>query len=286
MSAYKSKYDIGPTQTGLVFSLPVYDAKIDFEDLVVFSISYGQSVRHELPKVMPQTAPVSVSLGRPVDTGSEVRLPVLIGGEVSDIRAMSLELDGAFGSFLGAEKGEMLRSYTTPVTVFGRSEGRSVFVDCAVMGLEAPGLNGVGEVLVLRFAGATSVGLTKADCRTSGNARLDVALTREKSGSMPMAYALEQNFPNPFNPVTTITFAIPVRAGAAGTLSSAMADWQATSLQVFDLLGRHVATLVEGMCEAGMHSVRFDASNLSSGVYIYRLRAGEFTSVKSMLLVK
>jgi hypothetical protein len=57
-------------------------------------------------------------------------------------------------------------------------------------------------------------------------------------------------------------------------------------LKVFDILGREVATLVNGYTTSGMHEVRFDATNLASGVYVYRLTSGNFTEVKTMMLVK
>ncbi|MFW5972793.1 MAG: T9SS type A sorting domain-containing protein, partial [Bacteroidota bacterium] len=85
-------------------------------------------------------------------------------------------------------------------------------------------------------------------------------------------YALEQNYPNPFNPSTLITFALP--------------DAGHVSLVVFDLLGRSVATLVDAPLNAGRHTVRFDASGLPGGIYVYRLRANDYTSSKQLVLVK
>jgi photosystem II stability/assembly factor-like uncharacterized protein len=96
----------------------------------------------------------------------------------------------------------------------------------------------------------------------------------EIPGALPNSFTLAQNYPNPFNPSTTIQFAIP-----AGTHTY-------TSLRVYDLLGREVATLVDGMEEAGYKSVEFDASALSSGVYFYRLQAGSFSDVKKLSVVK
>jgi len=90
--------------------------------------------------------------------------------------------------------------------------------------------------------------------------------------SAPTGFALEQNYPNPFNPATTIAFSIP---------SSAF-----TSLKVYDILGNEVATLVNEEKPAGTYEVQFDASNLSSGVYLYRLSAGNFTEMKKMVLMK
>ncbi len=89
---------------------------------------------------------------------------------------------------------------------------------------------------------------------------------------LPKVFALDQNYPNPFNPATTITFSV-------GTHSY-------TSLRVFDALGREVATLISQEKSAGIYQVTFDASKLPSGVYFYRLTAGDFTQVKKMLLVK
>jgi hypothetical protein len=83
---------------------------------------------------------------------------------------------------------------------------------------------------------------------------------------------LEQNYPNPFNPSTVIGFQLSV-AGQA-------------TLKVYDVLGREVATLVNGTMAAGSHSVTFDASNLTSGVYIYKLEAGGMSMTKRMTLVK
>jgi hypothetical protein len=94
-------------------------------------------------------------------------------------------------------------------------------------------------------------------------------------GNSPNEFELHQNFPNPFNPATTIQFSIPVGTGHAPSL-----------LKVYDVLGRDVATLVNEVKPAGTYTVHFDAPNLSSGVYYYRLSAGSFTATRKMLLTK
>lgn len=86
------------------------------------------------------------------------------------------------------------------------------------------------------------------------------------------AFALYQNHPNPFNPTTTIRYDLPFTGRV--------------SLKVFDILGREVATLVNEVKEPGEHSVTFEASRMSSGVYFYRMRAGEYQSIKKLLLLK
>jgi hypothetical protein len=89
---------------------------------------------------------------------------------------------------------------------------------------------------------------------------------------MAATFRLLQNYPNPFNPTTTIGFELPAPSK--------------TVLAVYDVNGQRVATLVDGWCEAGLHQVNFDGSDLASGLYIYRLQAGEFTATGKMMLVK
>lgn len=89
---------------------------------------------------------------------------------------------------------------------------------------------------------------------------------------VPSVFELKQNFPNPFNPVTTISYAIPTEG--------------LVSLKVYDLLGKEVATLVRQKQEAGRHSVQFNASHLSSGMYLYKLVMGANVQVKKLMVLK
>ncbi|MFI5144876.1 MAG: aryl-sulfate sulfotransferase, partial [Ignavibacteria bacterium] len=102
----------------------------------------------------------------------------------------------------------------------------------------------------------------------------------KNSHSVPSSFSLSQNYPNPFNPSTKIAFSIPLSRGVPegrGVL---------TSLTIYDLLGRSVATLVNENLQPGYHEVEWNASNFSSGTYFYKLTAGDFTDVKKMVLVK
>ena len=94
----------------------------------------------------------------------------------------------------------------------------------------------------------------------------------------PKEFKLEQNFPNPFNPTTTIQYQIPVIASET--------KQSAVKLIVYDILGSEVATLVNDEQEAGYYEVSWNASNFASGAYIYRLQTGSFVSVKKMMLLR
>ena len=96
---------------------------------------------------------------------------------------------------------------------------------------------------------------------------------------IPNDFNLKQNFPNPFNPSTTIQYTV-------GNLPTGQAGTQFVSLKVYDVLGNVVATLVNEEQHAGVHSVNFEASRICSGVYFYKLDAGEFSETKSMILIK
>jgi hypothetical protein len=100
---------------------------------------------------------------------------------------------------------------------------------------------------------------------------LPVGITNN-GGNVPNEYSLGQNYPNPFNPTTNIKFSVPNNG--------------LVKIVIFDILGRQVGTLLNEVKTAGNYTVDFDASNLSSGAYFYRLEAGNFTETKKMLLVK
>jgi hypothetical protein len=113
--------------------------------------------------------------------------------------------------------------------------------------------------------------LTAAEISATWNIEL-VTGTPINSHSVPNSYSLSQNYPNPFNPVTKISYTLP-KTGLV-------------KLVVFDILGREITTLVNEIKTAGTHVENFDASSLSSGVYFYRIDAGDFTATKKMMLVK
>jgi photosystem II stability/assembly factor-like uncharacterized protein len=94
----------------------------------------------------------------------------------------------------------------------------------------------------------------------------------EITGELPKSFALEQNYPNPFNPSASIKYQIP--------------STDHVTLKVYDLLGREVATLVNEVKQPGTYSVQWDATNVASGIYFYRLQAGDFTQTRKLILLR
>ena len=112
-----------------------------------------------------------------------------------------------------------------------------------------------GDVYLESDANFTITGATSVDNKT-----------------IPISFSLSNNFPNPFNPTTKISYSIPKRSSV--------------SLKVFNLLGSEVVELVSGEKDAGTYDINFDASNLPSGIYFYRIQSGSFTDTKKMILLK
>jgi len=114
-----------------------------------------------------------------------------------------------------------------------------------------------------------STGGGTTDCLEGEDLFKEISATES---SLSNDYALSRNYPNPFNATTTINYQLPVDGHV--------------KVGVYNLLGQKVATLVEEKQEAGYRSVIWEASELSSGLYFYKLTAGDFTETKRMMLVK
>jgi hypothetical protein len=100
----------------------------------------------------------------------------------------------------------------------------------------------------------------------------NINYVNEHEGNIPNEFILEQNYPNPFNPTTSIKFSIPKTAFV--------------TLKIYDVLGNEVINVVENNLSAGEYVKTVDFSKLSSGIYYYTLKAGDFTSTRKMMFVK
>ena len=157
---------------------------------------------------------------------------------------------GILGVFTTTDGGEnwnvQATTFPTGVTGFGLEAG--FFVDKNTGW--AVGDNG----LILKYASTTGV--------------------KDKNSNLPIEFNLSQNYPNPFNPSTIINYSLPKAS--------------MVSIKIYDILGREVASLVNEMKDAGTYSVQFSSENyhLTSGIYLYQLKAGDFSSMKKMILMK
>jgi hypothetical protein len=100
----------------------------------------------------------------------------------------------------------------------------------------------------------------------------DVTGVAEREPAVPMQFSLSQNYPNPFNPTTSIQYSV--------------ISTRHVSLKIYDLLGREVGTLVNEVMQPGTYTVQWNAVNNASGVYLYRLTAGDFVQVRKMVLIR
>lgn len=130
---------------------------------------------------------------------------------------------------------------------------------------------GVGEDHFLTIPHYLEYGVIENQFGVTGDHELTTDL-REIEGAVPTQYSLDQNYPNPFNPTTIIRFSIPEASNV--------------TLKIYDLLGQEVATLVDEFKNAGSYEINFDASQLTTGMYVYTIQSGKFVATKKMMLVK
>ena len=108
--------------------------------------------------------------------------------------------------------------------------------------------------------------------RTTTGGIVGIEESQVYESTIPKDCILSQNYPNPFNPSTTMEFTLPKS--------------EFVTLKVYNVLGEEIKTLVNNKLQAGNHTYEFDGSNLASGVYLYRIEAGEFQQVRKMVLIK
>lgn len=191
--------------------------------------------------------------------------PLLVAPEdnaedVSEAPMLSWQAAGGAASY----EVQVARSAAFATPVFEAAVGASLSVQA---GTEGPGLVHYWRVRGVDAGGVAGPWSLPRSFRTGG-----MPVGSEGAEEPPAQFALEAAYPNPFNPRATIGFSLPQSAEVR--------------LAVYDVLGREVAVLVEGVRPAGRHEAVFEASGLPTGVYLYRLAAGRLSETRRMLLVK
>jgi hypothetical protein len=205
------------------------------------------------------------------------KVPVKVSGVVKDFRAGSFEFSYSSSEldYAGFEKKGGFEGDDN--FMLSKAENNTILLDAAIVGAEKDGMNGEQVIMNLLFTekqqGNHNVNILKARARNSGNTPIEVTLDGNGvSSELPTVFSLDQNYPNPFNPVTTIKYGLPKDVKV--------------SIVVYDMLGREVMKLANEYQKAGYHQVEFRGDRLASGTYFYRLIAGDFTSIKKMVLIK
>jgi hypothetical protein len=170
------------------------------------------------------------------------------------------------GLAISSDGGVIWKKYSgNPVLTHSPGEWDGLFIACGTV-LHLPG----ADSLVMWYEGLPLRGPVQYIGRAASP--LLPEGVSESGRTIPTDFELFQNYPNPFNPSTTISYALPHRSHV--------------TLTVFNTLGQKEAELVNGDIDAGYHEIQFNASNLASGVYFYRMQAGSYVETKKLLLVR
>ncbi|MCP4546638.1 MAG: hypothetical protein GY835_09265, partial [bacterium] len=263
--------DVGPTVGGSRTGLPLPDDYVNFEDLMIFSMNYG--VVAPLPIFQENATELAQITWRRVE---ENVWSLVLDQPCLDLKGLNISSRMIAGSVISVQPGALCGQQAGQV--FLRNiDANGLDAGLALMGTDLA-LIGSGELMRVTFAqGITPDDITLA-LRNSLNAPVGVEM--EMTGvadDLPAAYMMTQNFPNPFNPKTRISFDLP--------------EAQNVRLSVFAPDGRCIITLVNEAVAAGHHSVTWNGrdsagQSVASGVYFYSIDAGPLQKTSKMLLLK
>ncbi len=275
--------DVGPTDDYSRLGIPEPDDFVSFEDLMMFAMNYGVVSPRIVPFLdgTPEGAlMLTLKELRSDDDVFEVALS--LAGNAGEVKGIStvVEYDPAALEFVGAQATEDMYSPLAPVFFWSGIGDGTVQVDLAVLGTGMT-IGGSGEVAVLTFrplAGGCSLAFLDAVLRGADNEDLTAELGGlDVKPEVPSVFRLVQNTPNPFNPVTTVAYDVPRDSEV--------------SVRVYDVAGRLVRTLVDGVQDAGAHQIVWDGrsdrgESVGSGIYFCVMEAPGFRDSRKMTLLK
>jgi len=261
---YNNTVDVGPTDDWSRLGIPTTDSRIDFEDLMVFSMNFG------VVSAAKDKAPVATTATLAWVHNDDGSLALrLVDG--SGLKGLRVTADHAVTSVSAG----LLLDDQSELT-FLRNVGENLDASVAVMGVNN-GFVGEGDLMVIRSDEPVAMADLKITARGMDNIDLKVKLSETSGSVTPRVFALKDNYPNPFNPMTKISFSLP--------------EAQYVKLVIYGVDGKRVATLIDGQQTSGLHEVvwmgRNDSgSSVASGTYFYQIQAGPYSQVKKMTLVK
>jgi len=264
-AGYNSYCDVGPTDNFSAMGIPITDSVINFEDLMVFSMNFGivseTNKSEESISTIAQLSWVEAGQGQYV-----LRLIDGVGIKGVHVSAPKTINSVMAGQFLD-DQSEL---------TFLKNVGGSLDVSISVMG-QGRGFAGAGDLLVVNSQDSIDFSDLNIELRGHDNSVVQVSLSQTIGLITPRVFNLGSAFPNPFNPVTKISFSLP--------------GSQDVHLSVYGVDGKLVRTLVNETCGAGLHEVIWNGQDDSgqlqaSGLYFYRIEAGPYSQVRKMSLVK
>ncbi len=265
---YDNEADVGPTDTAQGDGIPATDNEIGFEDLMIFALNYGNVA--PLP-AFPGSEFAHLSWFALEDGAWGLGLTE----PCANMKAIQLQAQVPDGIEVTLEGGGLLNQQAGPVFL-RQIPGNGLDVSLAVMGEDVV-ISGQG----LLFSVTLPDGMFPTDMeltvRSADNTDLEFELSATEVADLPTSYRFAGNFPNPFNPKTSISFDLP--------------QAQNVQLVVFSADGRRVVTLLDEQVAAGRHSIAWsgrdeNGASVASGVYFARIQAGPLKETHKMLLLK
>jgi len=276
--------DFGPSDDYSRFGVPDPDGVVDFEDLIILAMNFGNVEPLSLDLIAAGRATAAEDLEHCVafeiaPAGNDA-VSIILKNRAATLKGVRLVVEVVGGELTRVERGSLFAGHSD--LFFGAiRKGAAIDVCAAALGVEAP-LKASGEIarLVIKATGseAAVVRIKGIDLRNVDNEKTEIALEGEyETPFVPTATALMQNFPNPFNPSTTLTFD--------------MAQAGHVTIQIYSVSGRLIRTLVDERRDAGRHRVEWNGmdtngSSVPSGIYFYRMKASGYEATKKMILVR
>jgi len=264
-SPYNNILDVGPTDDWSSFGIPLTDNVINFEDLMVFSLNFGV-----VSSTNKDRAPLSssVDLAWVSYENGTMALRLVNGNGLKGLRVVANQ------PVSSVTAGQLLDDQSE--LTFLQNVGSNLDASVAVMGVDN-GFSGQGDLMVIAADSPIAVSDLKITARGTDNSTMTVNLDKASDTAIPRVFSLNANYPNPFNPMTKISYSLP--------------EGQNVKLMIFSVDGKRVATLVNGQQTSGLHEVvwlgRDDhGKSVATGTYFYQIKAGPYSQVKKMTLIK
>ncbi len=265
---YNAFCDVGPTDNWSRVGVPTTDDKINFEDLMVFSMNFGVvSGTNKSDAVISSSADLSWVR---YDEGTYA----LRMNDATGLKGVHLRAALSQGAMFTVTAGSLLDQQSE--MTFLQNIGKGLDVNLAITGVDN-GFTGHGDLFIVESSVELTMDDIVLDLRGSDNSSMEVDFSNDSGTLTPRVFALNDAFPNPFNPMTKISFSLP--------------EAQNVRLNVYGVDGKLVATLVNETRAAGLHEIIWNGQNdagqvQASGLYFYRIEAGPYSQVRKMTLMK